>query len=212
MNGEVEVVAYTCDKCHGQPPDTHKKSETIGEKTEKKLADCSNCHPVSNTTFHKKEGEKAIIKKDNLCSSCHEEKPTTGAHTTHLNAWQDGFELKITCNTCHDVPTAKFGLLEHFSIWEIVTFGGLEMVQYIDNLDPQYDQEAKECSSISCHGAGLEGGEVKKPNWNDVSGKAKACGACHGIPTPTLIHEGVEKSDCAICHSNSSHNGQIEHD
>jgi predicted CxxxxCH...CXXCH cytochrome family protein len=58
--------------------------------------------------------------------------------------------------------------------------------------------DGKSCRQVACHGQGLVDSPAVVPTWNDSSGAARACGACHGIP-PTQ-HTASTSCDRSICH------------
>jgi predicted CxxxxCH...CXXCH cytochrome family protein len=58
---------------------------------------------------------------------------------------------------------------------------------------------------VACHGAGLAEEPSVTPSWDDRSGAASACGACHGAPP----QNHTASTDCG---RSSCHSGEVVRD
>ncbi|MBI5544180.1 MAG: CxxxxCH/CxxCH domain-containing protein, partial [Deltaproteobacteria bacterium] len=117
---------------------------------------------------------------------------TVGAHTAHL---KDGPVAKaMACSECHTVPTDALSAGHVDQPTATVTFGTLARS---GGTAPAWDRAAATCSSTYCHGATLDGGSNKVPQWTRVDGTQAACGTCHGAPPP---EPHVQSGACNGCH------------
>ncbi len=193
---KIVPVPKGCDGCHGAPP-------VLGGHPQNKK--CFQCHgDVIDADFNPVQA--ALHKNGKIdvtvegCGSCHGDKADgappkdlrgecsaanagVGSHAAHAGM----------CADCHAVPdkTDAEGHIDSDGKAE-VKFSGTAAA---DGASPKY--ENKTCSSVYCHGATLTGGTNKTPAWGDASGKAKECGACHALASPT----GDVNADCNSCHS-----------
>lgn len=186
----AETAPTTCESCHGAPPQTdHPMSDR-----------CEVCHDqvatASDTIGFPALHIDGIVQVTEApsCSGCHgngqNPAPSTGAHSAHIQAG-------VECSECHlvpDVVTAP-GHLDSLAPAE-VTFGELAQA---NKAVPSWDAGTRTCAGTWCHTAGGDGPEA--PNWDDTSGAAKACGACHAVPPPPPDHP--TDSVCTNCHKNT---------
>lgn len=149
-------------------------------------ASCLGCH---------EEGPTA-------CSTCHAERPETGAHPAHLG--EGPAQRSWSCAECHEVP-ARWDDEGHIlrqgaadpSPAE-VRFGATAAQTpsfAARRAPPSYDASTGRCSDVYCHGDVLTdgGGADTRPTWS-APGQA-ACGSCHGDPPPSHADDR-----CATCH------------
>jgi predicted CxxxxCH...CXXCH cytochrome family protein len=126
------------------------------------------------------------------CGACHgrgdDPWPSAGAHPAHKNPT---LTVSIDCSNCHVVPAAIMDPT-HLDGVVHVTFSSLALAR---NAIPTWD--GTKCSSVACHGAQLPD-PTAPPVWNDTSGAAAACGACHGIPPSQ--HTSSAACDRGGCH------------
>jgi predicted CxxxxCH...CXXCH cytochrome family protein len=102
---------------------------------------------------------------------------------------------QVNCTNCHKIPLSTWeeGHIDGDGKAEVI-FGDLAVA---DGATPVWD--GQNCLNVYCHGATLDGGDHKSPNWFETSGTAQACGACHRLTDP----EGNEDADCSSCHPSS---------
>ena len=168
----------TCDRCHGNPPPSHARS------------DCASCHPASAPHI---DGIVQVGSSSG-CTGCHGsgDSPApprdlagnmfttaigVGAHQAHLHS---RISTPIACATCHLVP------------------GTIDAPGHIDTPPPAevvatvgWDRTTQTCTA-SCHGPA-------RPVWT-TSGAA-SCGTCHGIPPVDANHTpAMTLTSCASCH------------
>jgi predicted CxxxxCH...CXXCH cytochrome family protein len=98
----------------------------------------------------------------------------------------------MDCASCHVVPAAIVAPAHLDGIVQ-VAFAGHAVDR---GASPVWDGHA--CSSVACHGAALVDPPAVAPVWSDPTGRASACGACHGIP-PTQ-HSPSTSCDRSTCH------------
>jgi predicted CxxxxCH...CXXCH cytochrome family protein len=127
------------------------------------------------------------------CGACHGENgsawPKSGAHAAHQSPT---LTTPVDCASCHPVPSAlRDGT--HLDGVVDVTLGGRAADR---GAKPSWDGAS--CKDVACHGARLGDAPSVIPAWNDTSGAARACGACHGIP-PTQ-HTPSTSCDRSTCH------------
>jgi predicted CxxxxCH...CXXCH cytochrome family protein len=173
--------AGSCDRCHGNPPPSHVRS------------DCASCHPASAPHVD------GIVQVGGTsgCVGCHGSAASpapprdlsgntfttalgVGAHQAHLQA-SSRISAPIPCATCHAVPASinAPGHIDSTSPAEVATALG-------------WDRATETCSSASCHGAA-------RPRWTS-SGQV-SCGTCHGLPPADGSHTaGMPVTSCATCH------------
>jgi predicted CxxxxCH...CXXCH cytochrome family protein len=162
---------------------------------------CATCHGddfrggtsgASCTTCH--------TRGPDACDTCHEQEPTTGAHTAHVGAGS----ANVACASCHRVP-ARWDDEGHIRRGGVadpppadVEMTGLAAVT-IDAADrrgpPTFD--AGTCKNVYCHGAvlGAAGGSASEPSWASNPPGPAPCSSCHGAPPPNHAD-----STCATCH------------
>jgi len=212
-NAAPEVLAdfSSCDACHGFPPPLpHPTSH-----------DCSACHgdvvaadgSLRDRTRHV-NGVVDVV-PNITCDSCHGSKASpapppdlsgrtspsdrgVGAHQAHLAA-QHGLSSPVACDECHRVPAKVTdpGHLDESPGAEVVLGGRAAL----GGLAPAFDPVSGQCTNVYCHGAALSGGSLTQPTWNDASGAARACGACHGVPPPP---PHTQSQDCGSCHTETA--------
>lgn len=176
-----------CGDCHGSPPDKHYPGL------------CSTCHQEPNgdgTTlaagpFHL-NGKVELGDGSGGCEACHQGGPESGAHQRHRTPL---LTTPVGCAECHpsyDSPQSP-GHLDgeiHLEFGPRARFFGAS---------PAWNGAS--CDGVACHGAGLSAPSLA-PAWQDTSGAASQCGACHGVPpkqhTPSV--------DCgrADCHGGAA--------
>jgi predicted CxxxxCH...CXXCH cytochrome family protein len=127
------------------------------------------------------------------CSACHGSNgspwPTTGAHAAHQSP---ALTTPIDCASCHPVPQNLHDA-GHLDGVVQVKFGGRAEDR---GAAPTWDGAS--CREVACHGARLRDAPLVVPAWNDASGAASACGACHGIPPSQ--HTASTSCDRSTCH------------
>lgn len=195
----ILVVPVGCDGCHGAPPTgaNHPASnrcyvchgEVIDENfgavqaelhengTVNTSMTCSACHGLGSD----------FAPPQDLAGSCDPTSRGNGVHAAH----------KGYCVECHVVPPTDEaeGHLDGDNRAEVV-FSGLATT---GGLTPAWNAETGTCSAVYCHGESLDGGTLKTPTWDDTTGQASACGACHALEDPS----GHTDADCHSCHSTS---------
>jgi predicted CxxxxCH...CXXCH cytochrome family protein len=182
-----------CNGCHASPPAQHFAGP------------CTSCHREANATGTAlTKGALHINGLTDLgdgsarCGACHGEGdspwPTTGAHAAHQNP---KLAAPIACGSCHVVP-AEVIASGHLDGQVTVAFSGAALAR---GSRPVWDGTS--CSSVACHGAKLaDAPGAPRPTtvaWNDASGSASACGACHGIP-PEQQHTSSASCERSTCH------------
>ncbi len=218
-NGAPEVLAdfSSCDACHGDPP-------PLPHPTSRQ---CSECHgdvvaadgSIADRTRH--VNGTIDVSPNMTCHSCHGTKDSpapppdlagrtnpsdrgVGAHQAHLGG-KHGLSSPVTCEECHQVPTTvtEPGHMDAEPGAEVAMTGRAAL----GGLSPAFDPESGACSNVYCHGASLPGGTLTQPVWNDASGAARACGACHGAPPPP---PHTSSQNCGACHTQTAEGGQIK--
>jgi predicted CxxxxCH...CXXCH cytochrome family protein len=166
-----ETTPMGCDDCHRSPPAHHFAGA------------CTACHAEANATGTSLDGGPLHMngKVDlgdgsGLCGACHgsgdDPWPRDPTHQAHENP---SLSVPIACSSCHVVPSNVFSP-GHLDAPLNVTFSGLALAR---GAQPTWDGVS--CRNVACHGARLADPPAA-PAWNDTSGKAAQCGACHGIP------------------------------
>lgn len=208
-NGPAEeLTAFSaCDACHGFPP-------PLPHPASKQCSDCHGAVMAQDGSFADKSrhvnGVVDVAPKTR-CYDCHgtPESPapppdlqgrsdptlkTVGAHQAHLAALHS-IASPVACEECHKVPSkvSDPGHIDESPGAEVIMVG----LAALGGLKPAYDPESGTCSSVYCHGATLTSGSVKTPVWNDTSGAARQCGACHGLPPPP---PHPPSTSCGACH------------
>ena len=185
-----EKAPMQCGDCHGSPPPNHFAGA------------CTGCHREANATGTGFAAPAALHVNGHVdlgdgsgkCGACHgngdDPWPTTNAHPAHRSPKA---ALAVQCASCHVVPTVfGAGTTHPRGGPAVVAFSGVATAR---GTAPTY--AAGTCAQVYCHGAGLVGTVPAKPVWTDVSGAARACGACHGTP-PSGPH--VPTTTCELCH------------
>ena len=140
------------------------------------------------------------------CTTCHDERPGSGAHAAHLGAGPEG--RSWSCSECHQVP-ARWDDEGHLLRGGVadpppaeVQFGAAASQTpafAARGAPPSYDAASGRCSDVYCHGDVLAGGgPLTRPAWNAGPGQA-ACGTCHGDPPDSHADDR-----CAACHPTSA--------
>jgi hypothetical protein len=177
-----------CNDCHLSPPTGHFAGP------------CTNCHAEVNAAgtalsggpLHL-DGKVELGNGSGLCGACHgtgaSPWPSTFAHPGHQNP---SISEPVACSSCHVVPATLLSP-GHLDSPLNVTFSGLATAR---GASPTWNGTS--CQDVACHGANLADPPTVTPVWTDLSGKAAACGACHGIP-PT---QHTTATDCnrSGCH------------
>jgi hypothetical protein len=185
----------TCDGCHDDPPPSHGRFATSS-------TDCATCHGSMATHV---DGKLDLVPL--ACDACHGHgsdgapppglggvatAPGVGAHARHLDpTLPDRIGQVARCDACHTVPKTVTdpGHLDGAAPAD-VTLGNQE----------SYDPTTRTCL-VACHFDRDPG-----PDWDDASGKARACDGCHAMPPPKT-RNGVTHppaapslSACLVCH------------
>ncbi len=184
-----------CGSCHASPPTGHFAGA------------CSTCHAEANADgtslvpgpLHA-NGIVDLGDGSGTCAACHGEgedpAPVSGAHLAHAHP-RDA--LEVGCESCHVVPerVEDAGHLDDLPGAEVV-FGERALAR---GAAPSRD--AGGCRDVACHGAALGGGTLTTPRWDDTSGNAARCGACHSTPPPAP-HTTQEGCSAIACHGGYS--------
>jgi predicted CxxxxCH...CXXCH cytochrome family protein len=178
----------TCGDCHASPPPGHFPGA------------CTTCHREANAdgtslslgALHL-NGRVDLGDGSGTCGACHgrgdDPWPTTAAHASHKNPT---LASPIDCAVCHNVPSSVLSEGHLNGVVE-VAFSGRALDRASQ---PQWD--GRSCATVACHGSGLIDPPRVTPAWQDASGAARECGACHGIP-PTQ-HTASTSCDRSTCH------------
>lgn len=178
-----------CGDCHGSPPTGHFSGP------------CTNCHRDANadgtaltsTSLHM-NGRVDVGDGSGKCGACHGEGddpwPKMAAHPAHR---APDITTPVECGDCHVVPATLHAAGHLDGVVEVV-FGGRATER---DAHPSWDGTS--CDQVACHGAGLPEPRSVTPTWTDSSGRAKACGACHGTP-PAVQHTTSTSCDRSTCH------------
>ncbi len=167
-----------CDSCHAAVPATHARYASAE-------TDCSSCHLVGPSHVN---GAIDVVPLG--CDGCHGKGPlgapppglfgsetglAVGAHARHLDATISDRIGKIArCDDCHDVPAT------------IDAPGHIDVTAPADvslRAGESFDVATRACT-VGCHWDRDPG-----PRWDDASGAARACDACHGMP-PAKTRDG----------------------
>jgi predicted CxxxxCH...CXXCH cytochrome family protein len=184
-----------CGSCHASPPADHYAGT------------CSTCHAEANDDgtalvrgpLHA-NGIVDLGDGSGTCAACHGEgddpSPSTGAHLAHAHPRDS---LEVGCDACHAVPerVTDAGHLDEVPGAE-VSFGARATAR-----GAMPSREGRTCRELACHGAGLGGGTHTTPRWDDESGLAARCGACHATPPPAP-HTTSEGCSAISCHGGYS--------
>ncbi len=164
--------------------------ESVNEKND--LNYCSSCHGSDNS-FAPPKDVKGNTKRSFS---------GVGAHQSHL---KDGkFRKSISCDSCHQVPSAETSDNHIDGLPAEVIFSNLAKTS---SVIPEWDDTQKTCGNVYCHGATLQGGNYTSPVWNEIKESFLDCQSCHGNPPP-VPHPQNEK--CSFCHSSTTdRNGNI---
>lgn len=201
----VDGSQAACGTCHGLPPAAPHPAVAAG-------GDCGPCHPFTgrrpNTPARHADG---VLDVSVDCTSCHggADGPApprdnagnvataargVGAHQAHLRA--SATHGAVACTECHVVPAvlAAPGHMDGDGRAE-VRFGPLAAA---GGTRPAWD--GTRCNQSWCHGASLDGGTNKRPQWTRVDGTQGACGTCHGVPPPPPHVAVAAGGACGPCH------------
>lgn len=207
---KIVEVPEGCTKCHGAPP------ETARHPTNNR---CYRCH--GNVIDENMQFVQVALHDNGTvdyavgCTSCHgwnlgtsppqnlkgECTPGAVGVGAHAAMRRDCIPAhKVGCNNCHDVPltTWSAGHIDGDNKAEI----NFKFLAVAKGATPVWN--GKTCSNVYCHGATLEGGDLKEPNWLDTSGDAGNCGACHRLTDP----QGNENAVCSDCHPTTVKNNR----
>jgi predicted CxxxxCH...CXXCH cytochrome family protein len=182
-----------CGDCHGAPPAKHYAGT------------CSTCHiEATNSGNSLLSGPLHLNGKVDLgdgsgtCAACHGRDsggwPATGAHASHR---APTIASPVDCASCHptyDSPAAP----GHLDGVAHVVFGPRALDR---GAMPAWDGQS--CAGVACHGAGLQGAPLVVPSWQDTTGAASQCGACHGIPP-------LQHTPSTDCGRSDCHTGEIK--
>lgn len=174
----------TCTFCHEAPPISHARW-SVAQST----SSCVDCHPSPDGPSHI---NRTLEVNTLACDACHGSGPLgappnaldgstsasergVGAHRRHLDAsLDDRIGRVVMCAVCHSVPES------------------IDSPGHIDGLAPVdvelpgegvFDPASGRCVT-SCHWDRSPG-----PQFQDASGAARACDACHGFP-PLVTRKG----------------------
>jgi len=177
----------SCGSCHGAPPASHPPGP------------CSSCHQEANDTgtalkpgpLHM-NGRVDLGDGSGTCGACHGDGtspwPKTGAHAKHASP---SLTTPVACESCHRVPGDVHDQNHLDGIVEVVLGGRARDRSRL----PSYGAGA--CADVACHGAGLYDAPAAAPRWDDPTGAASRCGACHGVPpTQHTASASCERSTC----------------
>jgi predicted CxxxxCH...CXXCH cytochrome family protein len=190
-----------CGTCHGLPPPLPHPVNAACELCHQPTAGpgLSFASPMTHID--------GIVQVQTDCVSCHGQGPTSappldlaaqsdtsrmgvGAHQTHRTGGE--VSRPVGCTECHIVP-ANLDDPGHVDTPPPaeVTFGPLAKLAHV----PVFAEPG--CSDTYCHSG--QGASVPQPIWNLVDGTQGACGACHGTPPATPVHQSAT-TGCANCH------------
>jgi predicted CxxxxCH...CXXCH cytochrome family protein len=186
----TDTTPMRCGDCHGAPPADHPPGA------------CDTCHVEANADgtalargpLHL-NGEVDLGDGSGGCGACHghgdDPWPSTGAHAAHRAPTNSS---PVACGDCHVVPTEVLSPGHIDSGVARVTFSGRATAR---SQSPAWS--GRGCEGVACHGAGLPDAPTTAPIWDDTSGSAGACGACHGVP-PTM-HTPSTSCGRSSCHA-----------
>jgi predicted CxxxxCH...CXXCH cytochrome family protein len=182
----TDTKAMACGDCHGSPPAQHYPGP------------CNGCHAEANAAgtaltggpLHL-NGRVDLGDGSGTCGACHgigdSPWPATAAHPSHQNPT---LTAPLDCANCHPVPATVLDPV-HLDGTVHVAFSELAVAR---GSQPTWNGTL--CASVACHGANLAD-SVAAPAWNDTTGAAAKCGACHGVPpTQHTPSTSCERSDC----------------
>jgi predicted CxxxxCH...CXXCH cytochrome family protein len=219
----VDGTQAACGACHGLPPPTLSKGGAH-PAVAGGITACAGCHPqtvkadgtIDVAAGKHIDGAVQGPSGGGTCTSCHGDasrQPSSiapapprdtagntattargvGAHQSHLAAGP--LAGAIACSECHVYPPVG----THPSGAVDLAFGPLA------STGTTAAWNGATCA-VYCHGATLAGGSVAAPTWTRVDGTQAACGACHGLPPPTVSGGGAHPAvaggvtACAGCH------------
>ncbi|MBI5141076.1 MAG: CxxxxCH/CxxCH domain-containing protein [Nitrospirae bacterium] len=194
-----------CANCHagavqGSTPPTVNHRNGVSNVDGGAIVWNSTTHQCSNASCHNDGLGTLVLTPDwragavNDCSECHATRPTTGAHSAHMN---NG----ATCGSCHDATVE----------------GTTAPARHRDGTKEVYDVNpgdlgftAGSCSTSPCHttvqGSSADnmsataGTQNTTPDWS--TGHLPVCGGCHaavpttGKHTNHLTNYGATCTDC----------------
>lgn len=182
-----------CNDCHQSPPEDHFPGP------------CTDCHVEVNAagtvyepgTLHG-NGVADYGNGNRGCGSCHGDGendpwPGSNAHPAHR---EPDVALQSDCGDCHPIPPGVIGG-DHLNGVADVVLDGLAAAR---GQTPSYEPGTQTCNGVACHGAGLAGGFLKAPAWDDASGDPATCGACHAVPPPPP-HSRRDSCGLSYCHA-----------
>ncbi len=212
-----------CGTCHGSPPATHSAETNCGlchgAAFQGGVVPARHADGVLQVGRGLPDGGVAAAL---TCASCHfdgsgavfdtqgrtdEALKTVGAHRVHL-AGARNLVNRIGCADCHLVPTAvrSPGHIDSVAPAEVFpAVAGVAARARADNATPAYDGAQGTCANAYCHGGGTRASADSSPSkiavWPWTGPGALTCGACHGAPPNTAIHQTVTSiSQCTTCH------------
>jgi predicted CxxxxCH...CXXCH cytochrome family protein len=201
-----------CDACHKAPPDSHKPFARLAGTAAKPT--CASCHPEpdfdpTKDFFADSRHIDGVVQMSptKACATCHgttadgappvavdgsttSDKRGVGAHQRHLDSkLGDRLGRAVPCDRCHNVPTS------------VTQPGHMDAVSPVRlGAGESFDKASGGCVN-DCHF-----GRTPGPVWNDNSGAARKCDACHAFPPDRTrkgtIHPAVapDLAVCTICH------------
>jgi predicted CxxxxCH...CXXCH cytochrome family protein len=214
MEGAVALNGHEDAWTDAASPQFHAVSANEG------LADCQGCHgadlgggrvQVSCVSCH--DGTLAAAWS---CVMCHGDTADgsgappaatwgndadpvrVGAHRAHVtaSALSPGFD----CSVCHQKPADALAGGHVDASPAEVRFAGTATAG-LPTPEPAWNRAAATCAATYCHGATIEGGTNRTPNWTRVGEGQATCGTCHGLPPPAPHAAASGLTACAPCHS-----------
>jgi predicted CxxxxCH...CXXCH cytochrome family protein len=134
-----------------------------------------------------------------------------GAHTSHVAATH-GLSAPVDCAACHAKPADALAGGHVNGAAAVTGYTGTDPALLAAVKDPGYARSGAgaRCATSYCHGATIQGGSNKTPQWTVANGTQAACGTCHGRPPfsgPTIAghsahryHVDVRGRECGVCH------------
>jgi predicted CxxxxCH...CXXCH cytochrome family protein len=198
IDGVVEIGAYACARCHGDPSGAGSWWASAGKGLAFSPAPPYPAHDptVPATGPYPASTTRAV-----------------GAHVAHLTGTTLS-DTSVACSECHAVPTS---MLAHpnpaysspaynggaDNIVVDMTWGPLASA---GGAVPAWNTATLSCSTTYCHGGSLVGGSTTSPTWTGGAGQVAGCAACHGDPPPDAEHafdatKNPTPNDCSTCHT-----------
>jgi predicted CxxxxCH...CXXCH cytochrome family protein len=144
------------------------------------------------------------------CASCHDTKPDTNAHTTHV----DGATYAITCQTCHITTTTDSTSIDthsaHVDLSATVAFN--ESDTKLDGDSIYQSAGDQTCDNTYCHSDGTDAALPVTFDSALAWGESSDCSSCHAAePTSnahtTHIDNATYNFACNICHISTTTDG-----